>query len=500
MGRKVENPFKEQGLPSWIRYLVTGLTGFLVAYWIFVGASNVETEEEILSNLRADMQAQKLSEQLLVNARIGARDDDVDDDNANNNSVETDDAPTFPDLDQDQYLDWVRSYYQDLSFESHPPPHKLTPELLEESLTLGCDYMAANQKEEGNFNYQYDFVKQKQDPGDSPVRQAGALWGIALCFQSTPTNSVYKKAVEKGIKFFQKHMADGPTPGSSMIAYPGFEESQSGVNALYGLALIDYTRTIRNHKLEGMDLDLQLGETIRFLKFMQHENGHFAEEYDLEDEEKSINSSPYYDGETLLCLVKAAKYMDGYQHSLIPIIEEAAPILAKAYTLDAWKEEHDSTETKGFYQWSSMIFAEYYFAEWKNYDLFGDLCIILAHWIVHTHTILERQLNTGYAFEGILSAQAIARDRNFREALGDLEYVIDEGLYKLTGWQVGGPLAHTNKFLKKHPTTKKIAVGGIMNAKNKAPLRIDTTQHQMHALMMAKELLFSDGDSEAMFS
>ena len=59
-------------------------------------------------------------------------------------------------------------------------------------------------------------------------------------------------------------------------------------------------------------------------------------------------------------------------------------------------------------------------------------------------------------------------------------------------WQVGGPLAQTNKFLKKHPTKEKIAIGGIMNAKNKAPLRIDTTQHQMHALMMALESLFPE--------
>ena len=59
-------------------------------------------------------------------------------------------------------------------------------------------------------------------------------------------------------------------------------------------------------------------------------------------------------------------------------------------------------------------------------------------------------------------------------------------------WQVGGPLAHTNKYLKKHPTDEKIAIGGIMNAKNLAPLRIDTTQHQMHAVMMALETLFAN--------
>ena len=79
-----------------------------------------------------------------------------------------------------------------------------------------------------------------------------------------------------------------------------------------------------------------------------------------------------------------------------------------------------------------MVFAEYYFAEWDNFEFVGDLCLMLAHWIIHTHTILDRQLNTGYAFEGILSALAIARDRDSRDVLSDLEYTVDEGLYKLT--------------------------------------------------------------------
>jgi hypothetical protein len=148
----------------------------------------------------------------------------------------------FPILDQDEYLGWVHAYYKQLEFETTPKTkHKLNKSMLDESLQLGCDYIAANQNEgTGNFNYQYDFVKRK-------IRQAGALWGATLCFQSQPNNGVYRAAVEKGFAFFQDHMIDGPVPGSHMIEYPGFDDSQSGVNALYGLALIDYLRTIRDN-------------------------------------------------------------------------------------------------------------------------------------------------------------------------------------------------------------------------------------------------------------
>ncbi len=66
--------------------------------------------------------------------------------------------------------------------------------------------------------------------------------------------------------------------------------------------------------------------------------------------------------------------------------------------------------------------------------------------------------------------------------------VIDEGLYKLTTWQVGGPIP--NSFLQNHTTSDKLAVGGIMNHKEESYLRIDVTQHQMHAVILAKKYVY----------
>lgn len=52
-------------------------------------------------------------------------------------------------------------------------------------------------------------------------------------------------------------------------------------------------------------------------------------------------------------------------------------------------------------------------------------------------------------------------------------------------------MARINDFLLKHPTDEKLAVGGIMNAEDLSPLRIDTAQHQMHAVMMALETVYT---------
>jgi hypothetical protein len=44
----------------------------------------------------------------------------------------------------------------------------------------------------------------------------------------------------------------------------------------------------------------------------------------------------------------------------------------------------------------------------------------------------------------------------------------------------------------KHPTDDILAIGGVMNARNQAPLRIDTAQHQMHALIMAVDVIYKE--------
>ena len=68
--------------------------------------------------------------------------------------------------------------------------------------------------------------------------------------------------------------------------------------------------------------------------------------------------------------------------------------------------------------------------------------------------------------------------------------VIDQGLEKLTSWQVGGPLA--NDFIRKNlKTSNPRAVGGIQNSKDNSVLRVDVTQHQMHAVLLALNYVYT---------
>ena len=103
--------------------------------------------------------------------------------------------------------------------------------------------------------------------------------------------------------------------------------------------------------------------------------------------------------------------------------------------------------------------------------------------MIDEHRTLKRTRNTSYAYEGLISALAWA------DQVGDpratkFRCVIDQGMRKLTSWQIGHTLA--NPTAASAPATDTRAVGGVMNEADKAPLRIDVTQHQMHAVILAR--------------
>ena len=392
----------------------------------------------------------------------------------------------------DTFPGWINSFLNSLEWKKHKRPNELTSEILQKSFVLGRRFMLNNQKPEGNFNYQYDFVKKKMDTSDNQVRQAGALWGLSLMYRYDP-DPKNKIALEKALKFFFDHTKKGAVDGTLVIAYPGESTCKTGTVALVALAIIEYLRTEKDGNVQlpvsyKKDLTDRLNGYIRHLQHMILPNKLFSMSYDLKNKKKSSRSSPYFDGEAILCLVKAAKYL-GYTR-LIPLIETSSIVMAKTYTIDQWKTDPDSKLTKGFFQWSCMAFWEYHDAGWKNATAFGDYVLSLSWWMIHTHKTLKRTRNTAYAYEGIIHGYRIAKTGNHQAAVHDLAYTIDKGLMKLTSWQVGGPLQSRNRFLTSNPTADSLAIGGIMNHKRKPPLRIDVTQHQMHSVILAIKYVY----------
>jgi len=366
---------------------------------------------------------------------------------------------------------------------------KLSKAILSESFAKGRAFLLANQKPAGNFNYEYNFVEKKLSKDDNQVRQAGALWGIALCHQYEQTPET-RAALERGLNFFFENSRPGPD-NSLLLFYPGSKVIETGGVALISLAIIDYLRadnTIAPDRRRN--LEEKLNGYLVFLRRQQLPDGDFSR-----GALRGVNiplkqTSPYFDGETLLALIKAAKYMN--RQELKPIIEKAVAYLPYKYTVRAWRDKLDSDQTKSFYQWGTMAFWEYVDAGWPASDVLADTVLALAWWQINTHRILSKGRNSAYAYEGLLHAYLMAEKKGEQAAVDEIAYVIDKGLYRLTSWQVEGPLVGANRFLSAHRTSDSSAIGGVMNEDDKAPLRIDVTQHQMHAVVLALRHIYTN--------
>jgi hypothetical protein len=358
---------------------------------------------------------------------------------------------------------------------------QLDRDLLSASIESGRKFLLNNQKEDGSFTYEYNFVRDHYPAGDSEVRQAGALWGLALLHSDDPRAET-RDALIRGADFFLRN-SKKCTDGSMYIIYPGESSSTTGTLALVTLSLVDWLSVEDDKKLIDKYKPV-LDRYIRFLLKLRNDEMRFYTR-NTGCKNKSGSPSPYYDGESLLALVKAAKYM-GYAKLREELIE-SADAMYEEYVVRARNQDADSPVTKGFYQWGSMAFHEMYTAGWG--DKYAGWTIDLAYWMIDTHHVLRRNRNTGYAFEGLSVAWECARLTGNQEAMAKIEKVIREGLYKLISWQVGAP--NEVDFLKRKAPGREKALGGVMNGAADPVLRIDVTQHQMHANLLARRFLFA---------
>ncbi len=368
----------------------------------------------------------------------------------------------------------------------------LTREVLDASLALGTRYLLNHQQPDGRFSYLYDWLARTRVAGDSEVRQAGAAWGLATIHQDRPDPEV-AAALEKSLAFFEKH-SKLTSRGDRYVAYPGQNQGRLGTVALIVLAHVDYLRSAE-HLAEPAVAGYRrrLSEYLGFLISARLADGRFHDAYSLRTGESYGPSSPYFDGESLLALIKAAKYLD--RDDLWPVVLDAADAGYRLNVVEARKRDPDSNVTKGYYQWSSMAFFEIATSDLPETEKYGDWLIELAYWMIDVHRTLERTRNTAYAYEGIVPAYRMAQIRGDARHMDKLGCTIELGLAKLTSWQVGSPIA--NKFIADRlralgAPPDPLALGGVQNHSTEAPLRVDVVQHQMHAVIMARRWYYTE--------
>ncbi len=181
-------------------------------------------------------------------------------------------------------------------------------------------------------------------------------------------------------------------------------------------------------------------------------------------------------------MVKAARYLP--REDLQTLILRAADASYAAYAHEAIEQRRDDEATKGYFQWACMACAELYASQWPDTERYAQRAIDLAHWMIDVHRTLDRAFNTAYAYEGIVSAYYLAQSVDDAASQGEFRRVTEAGLAKLSTWQVGS--THASAYLRRHPDYYAPCTGGILSAEDNPWLRIDTTQHQMHAVILAR--------------
>ena len=116
--------------------------------------------------------------------------------------------------------------------------------------------------------------------------------------------------------------------------------------------------------------------------------------------------------------------------------------------------------------------------------------------MVEVHETLQKGKNTGYAYEGIVPAwvwsthmikiKKLGRtDEKNLETARKLHCTVMKGMSKLLSWQVGsGAEQADDKW------DGKTGLGGVQNSADESGLRIDVTQHQMHATILTRRYVF----------
>jgi len=371
---------------------------------------------------------------------------------------------------------------------------------LQLGLKLGAQFLVRSQKAAGNFRYEYDWVKQTETNEDNPVRQAGTLWGLTLLHVDEPTRELLL-AIRQGLKYFQKHSIEYPG-GARLMEYPGQDPQKMGSVALLALAHIEVLRRpeVLESEEEKKTLETHLEGYLKAILAARTSKHNFHMYYHSKHGDHFGPTSAYYDGECLLALVKAAKYL-GHDH-LWPQIKASAEAGWRKNVVKGLKfgegevqpeDEKAGEQAKkrmmGYYQWSNMAWYEAMGTKDPDFSKYASRQLRYSGYILRKSG-LSGTGNKGFLFEGIIPAYVTAVQVGDKKAEREFACAIRHGVANLHRLMVG----HTKAGdLKEQSNSDNFdderAQGGAQGSLKSGALRIDTTQHQLHALLMAKRLV-----------
>ncbi len=355
---------------------------------------------------------------------------------------------------------------------TEPCGPRLTRADLDAGIDLGGRYLLGAQRPEGDFVYEVDWTTGEELVDSNAGRQAGATWGMALLYRDT-RDPAYRDALDRSLARWdaEARTADGRRWQAQKGSGP------LGTVALEGLSLLE-----RLASPEGLAdpavTRASLDALCAFVEDARLPSGGFCGAFDPETGTHSGSADPDSSGPALLLLVRSGLELavpDRVARALAWAEEDYERFIAKPLA-----KEPDPDLTKRYYQWGSMSWFALASARHAP-EIWGRRLVDQALWMVDVHRTLTRNRNTGYAYEGIVPAWEWARRTGDDKTARKLANVIHLGLRKLCSWQIGHPLA-----LAPLRSAPERFHGAVQNHPTRPALKIDVTQHQVHALMLAR--------------
>ncbi len=342
----------------------------------------------------------------------------------------------------------------------------------------GVRFLLHSQRADGAFHYEYDWKKKTYSLNDNSVRQAGALWGLALAYRHDNEPKLLA-ACARGLEFFEKHSALTPS-GGRFVRYPESSEGFMGTIALVALSLIELLRSsAAMENISDQRCRALLDEFMQFLLDGQNDRGLWHSKYDHLVGTAYGEPSAFYDGEALLALVKAAKYLD-YGHIKGRVMTAAATGYRRNILLALNKAGEKKSIARGYYQWGIMAFSELIDSGWPDTEQYVEPVFYLADLRARRPSSNKNQ---GAILEGLIAAYSIAGKRDLARAEIYRNLIISD-VHDMLCLQVGNAAALS--FLTGSECDES-AIGGFQHYPDKPTLRIDFTQHALHALLGVRQ-------------
>ncbi len=337
------------------------------------------------------------------------------------------------------------------------------------SISRQGDWFIRNQTPAGDFVYERYAATGEIKEGNSIVRQAGALYGLAQLYAYTK-NPETKTTLEKGFDYFRGLTAT-PSASANVITHNG--QTLTNTTALLVLGLVEYLEAdSRNKTTENLEYLVRLSN---YLASTQTSTGAYINEYVPKPVE-----SDYNNGETMYALIRSYNVTQKQEYLLS--VKRMASYAMEYYGPQGFNSS--------FFSWGMAGFSYLYAAEpdekyWIFLKQYADKYmtsrgVVYEQFLNHTS---ETAITPGASvfLEGVNHIAWVAKDKDpvlYRTLKRHVERVLD---FLLT-YELDGPYG-------KYASGKDMVRGAICSQKECETTRIDFLQHNISAILLYVKFL-----------